>query len=100
MWRQAQAVGGQWPCRNVLRGGGWQAGAGLEWRLAPNLSVTGEYLYTSLDGDGQVVRAGNSGTTPATNPFILAPNTAGTDIATSFDSYDTHAVRIGMNVRF
>lgn len=79
---------------------GWQAGAGLEWRLAPNLSVTGEYLYTSLDGDGQVVRAGNSGTTPAGNPFILAPNTAGTDIATSFDSYDTHAVRIGMNVRF
>ena len=79
---------------------GWQAGAGLEWRLAPNLSVTGEYLYTSLDGDGQVVRAGNSGTTPAGNPFILAPNTAGTDIATTFDSYDTHAVRIGMNVRF
>jgi outer membrane immunogenic protein len=79
---------------------GWQAGAGLEWRLAPNLSVTGEYLYTSLDGDGQVVRAGNTGTTPATNPFILAPNTGGTDIATTFDSYDTHAVRIGMNVRF
>ena len=79
---------------------GWQAGAGLEWRLAPNLSVTGEYLYTSLDGDGQVVRAGNNGTTPAGNPFILAPNTAGTDIATTFDSYDTHAVRIGMNVRF
>ena len=79
---------------------GWQAGAGLEWRLAPNLSVTGEYLYTSLDGDGQVVRAGNNGTTPAGNPFILAPNTAGTDIATTFDSYDTHAVRIGINVRF
>ena len=79
---------------------GWQAGAGLEWRLAPNLSVTGEYLYTSLDGDGQVVRAGNNGTTPAGNPFILAPNTGGTDIATTFDSYDTHAVRIGMNVRF
>jgi outer membrane immunogenic protein len=79
---------------------GWQAGAGLEWRLAPNLSVTGEYLYTSLDGDGQVVRAGNTGTTPATNPFILAPNTTGTDIGTNFDSYDTHAFRIGMNVRF
>ena len=79
---------------------GWQAGAGLEWRLAPNLSVTGEYLYTSLDGGDYVVRAGNNGTTPATNPFILAPNTAGTDIARSEGSFDTHAVRIGMNVRF
>ena len=79
---------------------GWQAGAGLEWRLAPNLSVTGEYLYTSLDGGDYVVRAGNNGTTPAGNPFILAPNTAGTDIARSEGSFDTHAVRIGMNVRF
>ena len=79
---------------------GWQAGAGLEWRLAPNLSVTGEYLYTSLSTDDYVVRAGNTGTTPATNPFILAPNTTGTDIARSSDEMKLHAFRIGMNVRF
>ncbi|MDQ8027637.1 MAG: outer membrane beta-barrel protein [Brevundimonas sp.] len=79
---------------------GWQAGAGLEWRLAPNLSVTGEYLYTSLNTGDYVVRAGNNGTTPATNPFILAPNTAGTDIARSSDEMELHAFRIGMNVRF
>lgn len=80
---------------------GWQAGGGLEWRLAPNLSVTGEYLYTQLENGGDyAVRAGNNGTTPAGNPFILAPNTAGTDIARSEGSFDTHAVRIGMNVRF
>ena len=79
---------------------GWQAGAGLEWRLAPNLSVTGEYLYTNLSTGDYVVRAGNNGTTPATNPFISAPNTAGTDIARSNDDMKLHAVRIGMNVRF
>ena len=80
---------------------GWQAGGGLEWRLAPNLSVTGEYLYTKLENGGDyAVRAGNNGTTPGTNPFILAPNTAGTDIARSEGDFKTHAVRIGMNVRF
>ena len=79
---------------------GWQAGAGLEWRLAPNLSVTGEYLYTNLTPGDYVVRAGNTGTTPAGNPFILAPNTAGTDITRSNDEMELHALRIGMNVRF
>lgn len=79
---------------------GWQLGAGLEWRLAPNLSVTGEYLYTNLTPGDYVVRAGNTGTTPATNPFILAPNTAGTDITRSNDEMELHALRIGMNVRF
>jgi outer membrane immunogenic protein len=79
---------------------GWQAGAGLEWRLAPNLSLTGEYLYTSLTPGDYVVRAGNTGTTPATNPFILAPNTAGTDIARSNDEMELHALRVGMNIRF
>lgn len=79
---------------------GWQAGAGLEWRLAPNLSITGEYLYTNLTPGDYVVQAGNSGTTPATNPFILAPNTIGTDITRSNDEIELHALRIGMNVRF
>ena len=79
---------------------GWQLGGGLEWRLAPNLSVTGEYLYTSLTPGDYVVRAGNTGTTPALNPFILAPNTTGTDIMRSNDEMQLHAFRVGMNVRF
>lgn len=79
---------------------GWQAGAGLEWRLAPNLSVTGEYLYTSLTPGDYIIRVGNNGTTPATNPFILAPNTTGTDMTRSNDEMELHAFRIGMNVRF
>lgn len=79
---------------------GWQLGGGLEWRLAPSLSVTAEYLYTNLTPGDYVVRAGNTGTTPAGNPFILAPNTAGTDIARSNDEMELHALRLGMNVRF
>jgi outer membrane immunogenic protein len=78
---------------------GYQVGAGVEWRLAPNLSVTGEYLFTDLTPGDYVVRAG-PGSAPATNPFILPPNTAGTDIARSNDKMDLHALRIGMNVRF
>jgi outer membrane immunogenic protein len=45
------------------------------------------------------VRVGQ-GTAPATNPFILAPNTAGTDMMRSNDDLELHALRIGMNVRF
>lgn len=78
---------------------GYQLGAGVEWRLAPNLSVTGEYLYSNLQTDDYVIRAG-AGTAPATNPFILAPNTGGTDITRSNDGLELHALRIGMNVRF
>lgn len=79
---------------------GFQAGAGVEWRLAPSLTLVGEYMYTSLDTGDYVVRAGNNGTTPATNPFILAPNTGGTDITRSGDQFRTHNFRIGMNVQF
>lgn len=80
---------------------GYQAGAGLEYRLAPNLSVIGEYLYTSLDLDDPfVVRVGRGGAL-ATNPFILPPNTTGTDmIRSNNSSFDTHAFRIGMAYRF
>lgn len=79
---------------------GWQAGAGVEWRLAPSLTLVGEYMYTALDTGDYVIRAGNNGTTPATNPFILAPNTAGTDINRNGDQFRTHNFRIGMNVQF
>ena len=79
---------------------GYQLGGGVEWRLAPGLSVTGEYIYTDLTAGDYVIRVGNNGTTPATNPFILAPNTVGTDMTRSNDSMELHQLRIGMNVRF
>lgn len=82
------------------RADGWQAGGGLEYAVAPNLTIGGEYVYTSLDAGDYIVRAGNSGTTPETNPFILAPNTTGTDIIRSNSRMGVHAVKIGMNYRF
>lgn len=78
---------------------GYQAGGGVEYMLAPNFSVTGEYIYTSLEPDDYAVRVGQ-GTAPATNPFVLAPNTTGTDIIRSNGRFGLHAVRIGMNYRF
>ncbi|WIY69635.1 outer membrane beta-barrel protein [Aquidulcibacter paucihalophilus] len=78
---------------------GYQLGAGVEWRLAPNLSLTGEYLFTNLQPGDYVVRAG-PGTAGPTNPFILPPNTTGTDIARGNDDMELHAIKIGMNVRF
>ena len=81
-------------------GDGWQAGGGVEYALGRGLTVSGEYLYTSLDVDSPVIRVGNTGTTPATNPFISAPNTTGTDMIRSNGRFGTHMVRIGMNYRF
>ena len=78
---------------------GTQWGGGVEWRLAPGLSVVGEYLYNDLETGDYVVRAG-PGTAGPTNPFILPPNTAGTDITRSSSTFNFHAFRIGMNVRF
>lgn len=78
---------------------GWQAGGGVEYKLAPNLSVTGEYLYTSLEAPDFNVRVGQ-GAAPATNPFILPPNTTGTDMIRSNGRFGMHAVTIGMNYRF
>lgn len=81
------------------RADGYQAGGGVEYRLADNLSVTGEYLYTSLEAPDHVIRVGR-GSAPATNPFVLAPNTTGTDMIRSNGRFGLHAVRIGMNYRF
>lgn len=78
---------------------GYQLGGGVEWRLAPNLSLTGEYLYSNLQTDDFVVRFGPGAAGP-TNPFILPPNTTGTDVTRSNDELEMHGLRIGMNVRF
>jgi len=79
---------------------GWQGGGGVEYRLTPQLSVIAEYIYTSFDvEDDFVVRFGR-GAAPATNPFILPPNTTGTDTIRSSDEFNTHSFRIGMAYRF
>ncbi|MES2860446.1 MAG: outer membrane beta-barrel protein [Pseudomonadota bacterium] len=78
---------------------GYQAGGGVEYMLAPHFSVTGEYMYTSLDASDFDIRVGR-GIAIATNPFVLAPNTTGTDMRRSNGRFGLHAVRIGMNYRF
>ncbi len=78
---------------------GPQYGGGIEYALAPNLTLTGEYLYSDLDTGDFTVRFARGGQ-PATNPFILPPNVNGTDVTRTGDAFRTHAFRIGMNVRF
>ena len=78
---------------------GFQAGGGLEHQLAPNFSVFGEYLYTMLDAGEYVVRTGPGSAGP-TNPFILPPNTPGTDMIRISDEFNFHTFRIGMKVSF
>lgn len=78
---------------------GWQAGAGVERQLGNGLTVGLEYLYTRLEAGDYEVRVG-PGTAPATNPFLLPPNTAGTDLRRSNADFDAHHVRLSMNYRF
>ncbi|RZJ80022.1 MAG: porin family protein [Brevundimonas sp.] len=78
---------------------GYQLGAGVEYGWGGGWTLVGEYIYTSLDVDDYNIRVG-PGTAPATNPFILAPNTTGTDMIRSSDSFDVHALRVGLNYRF
>lgn len=78
---------------------GYQAGGGIEYRLAGNLSLTGEYIYTSLEAPDFNIRVGR-GSAAANNPFVLTPNTTGTDITRSNGRFGLHALRIGMNYRF
>lgn len=76
---------------------GYQAGGGVEFRLAARWSLTGEYLFTSIDNRGaSTIRA--QGPAPATNPFILV-NAAGTDLQRT-EKFEFQAVRAGLSYRF
>ena len=76
---------------------GYQAGAGVEIKLAERWSIVGEYLFTSLDNrDESTIQS--QGPAPATNPFILV-NASGTQLRRT-DRFDIHSVRAGLNIRF
>ncbi|WP_404370973.1 outer membrane protein [Sphingomonas sp. MMS24-J45] len=78
---------------------GYVAGGGIEQKLGRHFSIGLEYLYNQYkDGDYRV-RA-TQGTAPATNPFVLAPNTAGTDFARSDRFFRWHSVRATAQFRF
>ena len=88
------------PSKDAIRsdqGWGYQAGGGVELRLGVHVTLTGEYLFTSIsDEEGGTVRS--QGPAPATNPFILV-NSGGTDLRPA-DRFDVHAVRVALNYRF
>ena len=77
---------------------GYRAGGGVEHRVAKNLSIGVQYLFTSLKDDGARVRVG-PGTAPATNPFRLV-NSNGTDFSRSHSRFVTHNIGATANFRF
>ncbi len=78
---------------------GYQLGGGMEWKVNSNWSLGAEYLYTTLEDDDARVRV-TRGTALPSNPFVLAPNTTGTDIRRSDDSFDIHSFRVTAAYRF
>lgn len=77
---------------------GFQVGGGIETKVASNISVGVEYIYTDLDVEPHIVRTG-PGTAPATNPFLLV-NPLGTDFDRSSDSLQRHSFRVTAALRF
>jgi outer membrane immunogenic protein len=77
---------------------GFVVGGGVEQKLGRNVSVGVEYLYQQYE-DESSVRLINSGTTPATNPFLLG-NAGGTDFVRSDQKFDLHSIRAVVNFRF
>ena len=78
---------------------GDQLGFGAEYKIMPNVSIGAEFIRTSLDDDDFQTRATNSGTTPATNPFLLV-NTGGTGFLRSDDDFEYNTVRATLSYRF
>jgi outer membrane immunogenic protein len=78
---------------------GFNVGGGAEYKLARNISLGVEYLYTDLKDDEFRVRAGRAANTPPTNAFILG-NAMGTDFARSDTRFRYQAVRATFAYRF
>jgi outer membrane immunogenic protein len=74
-------------------------GGGIEQKVTPNISVGMEYMFHQYQDDDFRVRV-TQGTQPATNPFVLAPNTTGTDFRRSDDKFRWHSLRATAAFRF
>lgn len=77
---------------------GVQVGAGIERRIASNLSIGLEYLRTRFDDEDARVLT-SRGTAPATNPFLLV-NASGTNFRRSDDRFDLDTLQLTLNLRF
>lgn len=78
---------------------GHQWGLGVERKWNENWSLGLEYLYTTLQDDDYTVRV-TQGTAPPTNPFVLAPNTTGTDIRRSENDFKFDSLRLTATYRY
>ena len=76
---------------------GYFAALGPKVGIWPVVSVG--YLHSSVDAGDLGVRAGNSGTTPAANPFLLT-NPQGTDFRRSQEDFKFDSVRVTAAFRF
>jgi outer membrane immunogenic protein len=76
---------------------GWQAGGGVEFMLADNISLGAEYLYNRYNDNKYFVAVG-PGTAPPTNPFLL--NGGGTNLRPSNTRFEHHSLRATVSLRF
>jgi outer membrane immunogenic protein len=78
---------------------GFVVGGGVEKYLTRNISVGAEYTYHDYkDKDYEVLVT--RGSALETNPFVLAPNTAGTTIRRSDDNFRWHSMRATVGFHF
>lgn len=78
---------------------GFVGGGGVEQKITKHISFGMEYMFHRYKDDDFRVRV-TQGTAPATNPFVLAPNTAGTDIRRNFNYFRWHSIRGTASYRF
>jgi outer membrane immunogenic protein len=78
---------------------GLTAGGGLEQKITKNISFGMEYMFHRYKDDDFRVNV-TRGSAPATNPFVLAPNTGGTQIRRGFDYFRWHSIRGTLAFRF
>lgn len=71
---------------------GFIVGGGVEKFLTETISFGMEYTYHDYKDNKYFVRV-TQGTSPATNPFVLAPNTSGTTIRRADPDFRWHSLR-------
>lgn len=78
---------------------GFLGGGGIEQKIGRNFSIGMEYMYHQYRDDDTRVRV-TQGSAAANNPFVLTPNTTGTDIRRSDDKFRWHSLRATAAFRF
>ena len=81
-------------------------GGGIEQKLTKNISIGMEYMFHQYQDDDARVRVtagqtlAGSPVLLANNPFLIAPNTSGTDFRRSDDKMRWHSLRGTVSFRF